>query len=338
MTDSSAALWLEPSPDARIRCSDWSRAVSLSPAGTCGSYAGYLLVEIPLPWPRDAGETAEGAALASLIAPLRYRLQAVVPSDPAAPPEERRVILHARPPGAAAFSGYRRFESRAGTSLADTVAALIAAAAGESPSELESPAVDVLVCSHGTRDACCGGRGARLTVQLASETAGGALGGANLWRTSHMGGHRFAPTFLVLPHGTSWGFADLDLVTSVVSRTGDVAVAAGYYRGCTGLENPQVQALETEVLRRVGWSLFDTPRTGSFDGTHARLSWREGEQAVSWSGQVRPGRSMPMPGCLKPASSKGKSETEWAVTAVRHRRDIPHDQEGVHELRREPTR
>src|SRR6202522_4071803 len=102
--------------DARIRCSDWTRAASLSPVGTSGSYAGYLLVEIPLPWPRDAGDTAEGAALAPLIGPLRYRLQAIAPVEPEADPAERRVILHARRPGEAGFSGYRRFSSRAGDS------------------------------------------------------------------------------------------------------------------------------------------------------------------------------------------------------------------------------
>ena len=303
-------------PDAKIRCSDWARGVSLSPIGTSGTYAGYLLVEIPLPWPRDAGETAEGAELAPLIGPLRYRLQAVVPSDPAARPDERRVILHARPPGRTGFSGYRRFESPIGESLAGAVSALISAAADESPSELEFPAVDVLVCSHGTRDSCCGRRGASLAAQLA---AAGPRAGVNLWRTSHMGGHRFAPTFLVLPQGTGWGFADLDLVETVVHRTGDVADAAGHYRGCAGLDSPQVQALEAEVLRRVGWSLLDISRTGSFDGTQAQLSWQEGEETVTWVGEVHPGRTIPVPGCMEPASPSSKSETEWAVTAV-HRR------------------
>jgi hypothetical protein len=94
------------------RCSDWARDAALSPVGTSGSYAGYLLVELPLPWPRDAGETAEGAALGPIIGALRYRLQAVVPADPAADPRERRVILHARRPGQTGFSVYRRFESR----------------------------------------------------------------------------------------------------------------------------------------------------------------------------------------------------------------------------------
>ena len=305
-------------PDAKLRCSDWSRATSLSPLGTSGSYAGYLLVEIPLPWPRDAGDTAEGAALAPLIGPLHCRLQALVPADPDADPAQRRVILHARRPGETGFSGYRRFESRAGGSLTDTVSALIAAAAGDAPSELESPAVDVLVCTHGTRDSCCGKRGAQLAVDLA---ASGGLAGRNLWRTSHMGGHRFAPTFLVLPEGTVWGFADTDLVSRVVHRAGDFAGAAGQYRGCPGLDGPQVQALEAEVLRQVGWSLLDRRRTGSFDGINALLTWQEDGQPVTWTGEVRPGRTVASPGCMEPLGASGKSETEWAVTAVHRRHD-----------------
>ena len=303
-------------PEAKLRCSDWSRAASLSPIGTSGSYDGYLLVEIPLPWPRDAGDTAEGAALAPLTGPLRYRLQAIAAAEPAADPRERRVILHARRPGEAGFSGYRRFSSRAGDSLTDTAAALIAAAAGDAPSELAAPAVDVLVCTHGTRDSCCGRRGANLAVELA---APGLLPGENLWRTSHMGGHRFAPTFMVLPQGTVWGFADADLVTRVIRRDGDFASAADHYRGCPGLDSPQVQALELEVLRRVGWSVLDRQRTGSFEGIDAQLTWEEGGQTVTWAGQVGPGRTLTSPGCMEPLSSSGKSETEWAVTAV-HRR------------------
>ncbi len=299
-----------------MRCSDWSRAASLSPVGTSGSYAGYLLVEIPLPWPRDVGDTAEGAALGPIIGPLCYRLQALVPAESAAGPRERRVILHAGRPGEAGFSGYRRFERPIGDSLTDTVAELIAAAAADSHSELESPAVDVLICTHGTRDSCCGRRGASLAAELG---AAGPLAGANLWRTSHMGGHRFAPTFMVLPQGTVWGFADVELVTRVVHQRGDFAAVAAHYRGCAGLDGPQVQALEAEVLRRVGWELLGTHRSGSFDGTTAQLTWEEGGQRVIWAGEAAPGRTLTAPACLEPVTAAGKSETEWAVSAV-HRR------------------
>ena len=327
-TSTEAASGLDPldplDPEVGLRCSDYARATSLSPIGTSGSYDGYLLVEIPLPWPRDAGDTAEGAALGPLIGPLRYRLQAVAAAEPKADPRERRVILHARAPGEAGFGGYRRFESRVGDSLTGTVAALIAAAADRSGSEFDSPAVDVLVCTHGTRDSCCWRRGAGLIADLAAAgfRAGSRAGenpAATLWRTSHMGGHRFAPTFMVLPQGTVWGFADVGLVTRVVEQTGDFGDAAGQYRGCPGLDGPQVQALEAQVLRRVGWRLLATHRHGSFDGVAAQLSWQEDGQTVTWAGQVSRGRTLPAPACLEPASAAAKSETEWAVTAV-HRR------------------
>ena len=105
-----------------------------------------------------------------------------------------------------------------------------------------------------------------------------------------MGGHRFAPTFVVLPEGTVWGYADADLVSRVVHRAGDFADVAGQYRGCPGLDSPQLQALEAEVARRVGWSLLDRQRTGSFDGINAVLTWQEDGQTITWEGEVRPGR------------------------------------------------
>jgi hypothetical protein len=312
-TSTEAASGLDP--EARLRCSDYARDRSLSPTGTSGSYAGYLLVEIPLPWPRDAGDTPEGIALGPLIGPLRYRLQAVAPAEPKADPRERRVILHAKAPGEAGFGGYRRFESRIGDSLTLAVSTLIAAAAAGT-SELESAAVDVLVCTHGTRDSCCGRRGAGLAAELAAAGLGAR---ENVWRTSHMGGHRFAPTFMVLPQGTVWGFADVDLVTRVVRQTGDFADAAARYRGCPGLDGPQIQALEAEVLGRVGWRLLRTHRTGSLDGATAQLSWQEDGHTVTWAGLVSPGRTLAAPACLELASAAGKSETEWAVTEA-HRR------------------
>jgi hypothetical protein len=310
----SAALPSERDPEAKVRCSDWARAVSLSPVGTIASPAGYLLAEIPLPWPHDVGDTPEGATVGPLLRQHGYRMQAIAAASPAARPQDRRVILHARPPGTVGFAGYRRFAAPAGESLADTVAALTAAAADSGPSRFESPGTDILLCTHGTRDSCCGRLGASLAVRLAEP---GVLAGENLWRTSHTGGHRFAPTFIVLPQGTAWGFADLDLVTRVLRQDGDFAAVAGHYRGSTGLAGPQLQALEAAVLRQVGWRLLGIPRAAEFDGTHARLTWQEGNQAVSYTAEVRPGRKVPMPGCLTPVSSAVKSETEWDVAAVR---------------------
>jgi hypothetical protein len=120
----------------------------------------------------------------------------------------------------------------------------------------------------------------------------------------------------VLPQGTSWGLADEDVVTKVIARDGNVAEVADHYRGCTGLAGPEIQALELAVLLRVGWPLLDRPRSGSFDGTHAELWWQENGQVIRWRAEVHPGRAVPMPGCLQPAQSAVKAETEWVVTAL----------------------
>lgn len=57
----------------------------------------------------------------------------------------------------------------------------------------------VLVCTHGKRDQCCGILGGKVFAKLHSVRP------AWLWQSSHLGGHRFAPTLLSLPDGMSYG-------------------------------------------------------------------------------------------------------------------------------------
>lgn len=62
----------------------------------------------------------------------------------------------------------------------------------------------VLVCTHGRRDRCCALLGLPILNRLQE-----ALGTA-VWQTTHLGGHRFAPTVLSLPAGLSYGRLTLD--------------------------------------------------------------------------------------------------------------------------------
>ncbi len=57
----------------------------------------------------------------------------------------------------------------------------------------------VLICTHGRRDRCCAKFGMPIYNALQAE-----LGDA-VWQTTHLGGHRFAPTLLTLPDGVSYG-------------------------------------------------------------------------------------------------------------------------------------
>lgn len=56
-----------------------------------------------------------------------------------------------------------------------------------------------LVCAHGKRDRCCALRGMPLYSALR------VLAPERVWQTSHLGGHRFAATMVVLPHGICYG-------------------------------------------------------------------------------------------------------------------------------------
>lgn len=302
----SADPLTRPGTDA-VRCSAWARAESLTPIGTVGSYGAYVLVETPLPWPRDVGAATD---LAGLDLPAGWRLQALVPSVLGAPAEARQVIVYRRPAGDD-FSGYVRASAPRGMSLADALAT--ASAADPDPSAI----TDVLVCTHGRRDVCCGSLGTNLAIQLAALEPRPGVG---VRRTSHTGGHRFAPTFIVLPQGTAWAFADVTLVDKVLDRSVPFAEVAGHYRGCAGLSGPEVQAVEREALVEVGWQLLDRPRKGYLTGERSA-----GGQAVvrleagadRWEAVVGPGRTLPVPDCMHPLSEAKKTETELVVSGLR---------------------
>jgi hypothetical protein len=303
-------------PAGTVRCSAWAREVGLSPIGTIGSFQGYVLVETPLPWPRDVHEVAALSGLIERLSADSIRVQALVPADPLAPRENLRVILQAKGAVGSGFAGYRRYQTTIGGSVDDAVARLLADSASISP-EFRSDGTDVLICTHGRRDACCGSRGTDLALRL----AGGSMRpGARVWRTSHTDGHRFAPTFLVLPEGTAWAFADEGLVTQVLERSVPFVQVAARYRGCSGVSGPQAQALEKAVLEIVGWELLDRPRTGfvtgectSDGGYVARLE----AGSDCWEGIVRVGRTLPIPDCKKPTSATQKHESEWITDDVR---------------------
>ncbi len=62
----------------------------------------------------------------------------------------------------------------------------------------------LLVCTHGSRDTCCGKLGPRLAQGFRNE------GHQEVWEVSHIGGHRFAPTVWHLPSWRVYGRLPLE--------------------------------------------------------------------------------------------------------------------------------
>ncbi|MDJ0341567.1 sucrase ferredoxin [Streptomyces sp. H10-C2] len=104
-----------------------------------------------------------------------------------------------------------------------------------------------LVCTNGKRDRCCALYGRPLAARLAAE------GGSDVWEITHIGGHRFAPTMLVLPSGYAYGRVGADLARSALKSARDDRVALDGCRGASAWDKPgqaadlAVRALTGEV-------------------------------------------------------------------------------------------
>jgi hypothetical protein len=325
-----------------LRCATVAREEGLLPLGTAGHHRGYLLVDWPLPWPKDLGDVPELAPLYEALEGTGIRLQGVVP----APGDDRTLVLHLRPPGAG-FGGYERVARVVGAGdVVEAAVALVGAAVaagvtsrvpagvgvgpsggagpgdhldlGPLPGEAATDGVggDLLVCTHGRRDACCGSLGTSLHMELlADPVVAGA--GYRVGRTSHTGGHRFAPTALVLPEATMWAFLDADLTARVVRRSGPVEDVLGAYRGSTGIGSPAVQAVEREAFAQVGWSWLDWRRTGEDLGEgRARVTGESPQGEVrTWEAELT-GNPRPVPDCGKPLAEARKTQTEPIILTL----------------------
>jgi len=72
----------------------------------------------------------------------------------------------------------------------------------------------VLVCTHGRRDPCCARLGVPVFRELARDLAKDHPD--RVLQTTHLGGHRFAATLVLLPHGYTYGRLDVAAARRVV--------------------------------------------------------------------------------------------------------------------------
>jgi hypothetical protein len=256
------------------RCSPTFRSLDGSPLGSTARKRVWALVTLPLPWPPDIGDHSLLAS--SAIHTVKgLRLQGIAPMERGGPEEravgdELLVIAYRRPPGP--FARLERFEvTIAHHDLVDLLRHLAdPAATGFEPVPAGRPVVDLAVCTHGSRDRCCGTDGTRLAAELARSLPAHV----GLWRTSHTGGHRFAPTAMTFPDGRGWAWLDRELATTVALHDRPATTLAGHDRGSTGFDDPLTMAADAAVLQTEGWSWLDTTREAAVvgrDGPHATV-------------------------------------------------------------------
>lgn len=104
----------------------------------------------------------------------------------------------------------------------------------------------LLICANGRRDRCCGHLGGRLADSL--------------WRgpyarrvltCTHLGGHRFAPTALLLPVGALHGRLDQSSATELLSGASAGTMRADTLRGFSALSEP-AQVAEAHARTDLG--------------------------------------------------------------------------------------
>ncbi len=105
----------------------------------------------------------------------------------------------------------------------------------------EAANLALLVCCHAKRDQCCAIEGRPLATDLAAQWREAT------WQCTHLGGHRFAPTFLILPDGVCYGRVPSKAGPELVSAQLRGEVAVDFLRGFCS-QSPWEQAAVADVL------------------------------------------------------------------------------------------
>lgn len=244
----------------RRGCAALCEALGERPAGTAGAQTRWLLLEQPGPWGEDAlahsGLPAGvGPALDAAAAEHGFRAQLI-----------RRTNARTRLATHACFvcSTERANAWLGRIELPEPAAALDldfhALARGEAPAGTRPwPEPLYAVCTHARNDACCAERGRPLLRALRARV------GDRAWGCSHIGGHRFAATFIAFPHGLTFGHVPAARGPQIAAAYERGEVDAWALRGRAG-DPWTVQAADCLVRRRTKIRRGGRPRAAGRRG------------------------------------------------------------------------
>lgn len=114
--------------------------------------------------------------------------------------------------------------------------------------EFSPASATLLVCTNAKRDVCCAVRGRPLAAMVSQARPG------QVWEASHLRGHRFAPTAMVLPTGQALGRLTSELALAALDAAADgqlVAPGSRHDRGRSCLD-PASQAADAAVRQATG--------------------------------------------------------------------------------------
>jgi hypothetical protein len=111
------------------------------------------------------------------------------------------------------------------------------------PANAAGPQRLALVCTNGKRDQCCAIHGRPVAAAIAAATDW------DTWECSHLGGHRFAATMMLLPTGDMFGWLNPGSALAVMEQFNAGRVVLSHYRGRAGQAVPVQAALHAAAVR-----------------------------------------------------------------------------------------
>ncbi|MBE9171259.1 sucrase ferredoxin [Pleurocapsales cyanobacterium LEGE 06147] len=266
-------------------CSTVSKANGEDPIGSADPRDQWLLIEMPLPWPRPWSNYSRLQPIEEEIEQLwqediDVRLLLIAQERNQSSPHQTRVLHYQRPP-----QPFARFAKQEFVVLNEQVSALAIALLRQShalnrfqPYRQDTDGSrELLVCTDGQVDVACARFGYPIYEQLRQDYAAVSGGKLRVWRCSHFWGHQFAPTLIDFPEGRYWGHLEPDVLDLLVYRQGPVSKLRRFYRGWAGLTEIE-QIVERELWMQHGWDWLSYRQAGqvlAIDETQDEPDWAE---------------------------------------------------------------
>jgi hypothetical protein len=236
-------------------CASASRELAEPVAATAATARTWLLLEQPGPWGAKAFTSSRldpwlGRALESRADGTQVRLALIRQpgrDSGGQPLPRRRVFVAHTIPGA---SWIREASVTDPGELLDLDFAALGRGEHTGFGSVYNGAPLALVCTNGKRDRCCALLGRPLAAELATS------GHGQVWEVTHLGGHRFSPTMLVLPYGYAYGRLDPGTAKEVLEATREGRMVPSGCRGRSAWQRPG-QAAELAVRELIGEELAD---------------------------------------------------------------------------------
>jgi hypothetical protein len=289
-------------------CSELSTALAEPLIGTAVPVNTWFLLEYTQPWYEKVTETDENQLppfvqhwLAEQLARVENGRLQFIKQQPAVPSHPLHFYV-------ASLHNHRslvyRFQLPDHDALMDIeMDALLAGHPRYEPFRYHKPLF--FVCTHGKRDRCCALHGLLLYYALDK------IMGFDVWQTTHLGGHRFAPTLLSLPDGHVYGRLSPDDVPNLLASQQARHVLLDNLRGYSGYDT--VTQIADYHLRRsldqTGWQALQYLHTKALAPDRWQVIFRAKGQTANI--EVETADSLTLP--LSCSTSKQKTIPQYRI-------------------------